>query len=72
MNFSQISNGKILKKFSNEESIEFVIEKDKSKRKKDYSSMKANMNPALMSHSSRGNEEIKLRTKKEENATIEN
>ena len=72
MNFSQISNGKILKKFSNEESIEFIIEKDKSKRKKDYSSMKANMNSALMSHSSRGNEEIKLRTKKEENATIEN
>ena len=72
MNFSQISNGKIIKKFSNEDNIEYNIEKDKSKIKKDYSSRKVNMNSELKSHLSRWNEEILLRTKKEENATIEN
>ena len=72
MNFSQISNGKIIKKFSNEDNIGFNKEKDKSKIKKDYTIRKVNINSELKSHLSRWNEEILLRTKKEENATIEN
>ncbi len=72
MNFSQISNGKIIKKFSNEDNIEYNIEKDKSKIKKDNSSREANKNSELKSHLSRWNEDILLRIKKEENPTIEN